>query len=1281
MGEFGNVRDDRDRLVRAIRDRVLRSATADGRVNRDAVFGDEADAELRALLRTADMRTDVEARHAAGRLCGARAAHDSAHDSVDRGRIHGSMAGTLLFPVWVVDPRLVPPELAAGFARIDPATRPDPANADGPAEWAAECVASVLAAEGQQRNPPPDASEDVLALYELAARYDAMTPSREVSLAVAIGYGSLAVLATPDDDPAFTARLDGLSYAVALAGMTWPFGDLPVDRVRFGHRILKSIPSDSPDRLPALSDLGIQLLERYRQSYDPEDLHESVGIARDVLAQLPPGSPHLAHSLSTLGSALMMLRQREGSTREECDEVVDLFRRAAPDDPKGPAAAGLNLGIALVLRTQRTGRIDDLHEAIGVLTEALGVSRDPEQSASIRRVLGNARRARFTLIGGDPAELDTAITHFPDTAAASEEMTPHTAPRLLTPAMARYARYERDPEGNRTDLAEALRLLRQAVALLPPDHPERPVALNDLGQVLKSGYERTGNPEELNEAVRLQREAVALTADGHEMLGVRLVNLGMTLGLRHLLTDDSADLRDAQECSRRAAALPGMGRAHHATLLGTAGISLMTNFTRAAQSGAQFDEAVRLLREALALTPEGDPLLPRRRHNLAVALMARCTHTYRLGDAREARKLADSVIAALPANSPALPGALAVAAGSRLLSPRNLWSSAARDEAVALFRRTVETTPPSHPRRALRLANLGHALVVRASGRRRADLVKAAEVFQEGATQEHCAPSQRLDAARSWGTIRADLGDWAGALDGYTVAVDLLHSVAPRHLVRDDQEFLLGGAVGLGAAAAACAVRRGRPELAVGLLEQARGVLLSHAFDTDSDLTRLRETAPHLAARFEELRDALDTATDSRGQEFLEEDPFGDAHGPDGLDSRADMRQRLAAEWRELTGRIRAEHPELGLLRPVREWDEGELRAAAAAGPVVLVNVSPYGSDALVVTEHAIDAVPLPGLDPRTTAARRQALQDALLRIETPGASRSESLRAQGVVRDTLAWLWQTVTGPVLGHLGIPATTAGPLPRVWWSPGGALGTLPLHAATPQGGAPGALDLVVSSYTPTLRALHHARQRVARPAGTGALIVAVGDAAGLAPLPAAHREAEHLARLLPGPEMLTDATATHSAVVSALPRHAYAHFACHALGDLDRPSGSRLVLHDHTERPLTVRDLARLRLPSVRLAYLSACDTLRTSPELADEAVHIVSALQIAGFPHVVGSLWHVDDTIGAGVAQGVYEALSTGDGALDVDRTAEALHATVCALRDTYPRTPSLWACQVHAGP
>ncbi|MEU1035795.1 CHAT domain-containing protein [Streptomyces mirabilis] len=1259
------MRYDPDWFLQAVRVRLDRAGTADGRVDADVVFGPAADAELRGLLRTCDTRTDMDARHAAGWLCVARAMADPGH----RGAVHGCMAGTLLYPVWVADPALVPPQLAAGYAANDPAIHPDPANADGPHEWAALVAAFEIVAEGRQHTPPPGASESVRGLHKMAVLLATMSPSRDAQLTTAIGLAGLAVLATPEYDPWYPGRLRGATDCVTLAGATWPFGDLPdADPVRFVRGALRRIPAASPERVLVLAGLGRLLLDRYLEAYDAEDLHEAVGIARDVLAQLPPGHLHLPHGFGALGQALVLLRQVEGATPEQCDEVVDVCRRAVDGHLKGPAAAGHDLGMALVIRAHHTGRVADLDEAIAVFTEALRVAGNPGETAALRNALGNALRAR-SVATGSRADLDAALG-FTDLSMVSAEAADGPRLPLIAPAMALYNRYLRDPRANGADLDEALRQLRRAEKLMAPDHPDRPAALDDLGLVLIACFQRSGRPEELNEAVLVHRESVALTREGHGSLGLRLLNLGAALSLRHRLTEDGDDLREAEACRRRAAELPGMGPAHEAALASSTGLSLMAGFERAPDPVARLDEAVRLLRQALALTPEGAPALPRRRHNLAVALLIRIAKTTRIDEAREARELADLVIAALPQDSPDLPSALTVAANARLLSPRTLLSSAAQDEVVALYRRAVEATPSGHPTRTQRLANLGRALrgVGLRRRRRQADLVEAAERLREAALEQQCAPALRLDAARDWGDVRAELGDWAGALDGYVVAVDLLHSIAPRHLVRDDQEFLLSRTVGLGATAAACAVRCGRPGLAVGLLEQARGVILSHAFDADSDLTRLRETAPGLADRFEELREVLDTATDNLGP--LPEEPPGPA------DARADVRQRLAAEWRDLTARIRAEHPELGLLRPVRDWDEGELRATAAAGPVVLVNVSPYGSHALVVTEHAIDAVPLPDLDPKTTATRRRTFQDALARIDAPETSRKQSQRAQQDVRETLAWLWRAVTGPVLDRLPGAA-------RVWWSPGGLLGTLPLHAAAPADtdAAPGALDRVVSSYTPTLRALHHARRRAARAAGGGTLVVSVAEAAGQAALPGARSEADHLARLLPGAELLADAAATHSAVVSALHRHAYAHFACHALGDLERASGSRLVLHDHTERPLTVRELARLRLPSVRLAYLSSCDTLLTSPELADEAVHIVSAFQMAGFPHVVGSLWHVDDMIGREVALGVYDALDRGDGTLDVARTAEALHSAVRTLRDTYPETPSLWACQVHAGP
>ncbi|WP_266709997.1 CHAT domain-containing protein [Streptomyces sp. NBC_00102] len=1248
--------------------RVDRSVTPDGRVDAEVVSGPDADAELRGLLRTCDTRTDMAARLAAGRLCAARALAAPG----EHGVVHGCMAGTLLYPVWVSDPDLVPPELAARYASNDPTTHPDPTDADGPDEWAVSAAALKIAAEGRQHHPPPDALPDVRRLHELAVLLTANPAPPEIRNATAIGLGSLAVLATPEYDPAFAGRLRGVTDAVAVAGATWPFGDLADgDPVRFVRGSLEGIPADSPERLLVLDGLGRRLLDRYTESYDLEDLHESAGIAREVLAQLPPGSPRLSSCLGALGKALLLMYQVAGATSEECDEVVALCRRAVDARPEQPGRAGYDLGMALVLRAQHVGRTEDLDEAIAVFTGALEAAGSPELVAVLRNSLSNALRAR-SVATGSRADLVAALG-LVDQPLDSPEGPDGPQLPLLAPAMALFNRYMRDPRANKADLEEALRRLRRAESLMPPAHPDRPTALDDLGLVLMASYQHSGDPAQLNEAVTAHRESVALTREGHGSLGPRLLNLSVALSLRHQLTEDGADLREFQECRRRAAELPDGGPANRASALSSLGMGLASGLERLPGPAARLDEAVRLLRQALALTPEDDPMLPRRRLNLAVALLHRIARGRRrdeVAEAREARRLADTAVATLPPGSPHLAGALTVAADARLLSPFALVSSSARAEVVALFRRALDATAADHPTRTQRLMNLGNALCFTGLRRRpgKEALAEAAEHFRQAALEQQCPPAQRLAAAQAWGEARAEAGDWAGALDGHVVAVDLLHSVAPRHLVRADQEFQLSRRVGLGAAAAACAVRCGQPGLAVGLLEQARGVILSHTFDADSDLTRLREAEPDLADRFEELRAALDTATGSDG--FLSEEPSG----PTGTGTGADERQRLAAAWHDLTATIRTEHPGLELLRPVRDWDESELRATAAAGPVVLVNVSPYGSDALIVTERAIEAVPLPDLDPRTTAKRRKAFESALLRIEAPETSRKQSRKAQQDVRDTLAWLWRAVTGPVLERL--PGTA-----RVWWSPGGLLGTLPLHAAAPADASPGALDRVVSSYTPTLRALHHARLRAARPAGTGTLVVSVARAAGQAPLPGARREAEHLTRLIPRATLLADGSATHSAVVSALHGHAYAHFACHALGGPKRASDSRLVLHDHDEHPLTVRDLARLRLPTVRLAYLSACATLQTSPELADEAVHIVSAFQIAGFPHVVGSLWHVDDAIGADVALSVYSSLNRGDGTLDVARTAEALHRAVHTLRDTYPRTPSLWACQVHAGP
>ncbi|WP_329077031.1 CHAT domain-containing protein [Streptomyces niveus] len=1281
----------RERLLAAVADRVTRvNQHGDGTL----LFGAGADAELGALLRGCDLRTDMEARYVAGWLFWFRCVSLGE----GKGAEEGSSAGMLLYPVWARDRNAVPAELATLWAAQPPESWPDPANADGPEEWSLVCLAATAAGQGRQL---PGAPPEMAKAFELAgARSD-------VTRAQAIGAGRLAVLATDDDDPERAVRVGWLSEAVAAAAGAW--GDdelreessrLADEALRLQRRALRRTPAGHPERMPRLSDHGLSLVRRYEHTSDPqnsEDLEEGIGIARDVVAQTAGDHPDLPRYRSILARALSLRLDRSGGAVAEFDEVVELYRQAAPGDPNGTGAGLANLGGALLKRYEVTGGLPDLEEAITVLSRSRRETwADPGERSRADQQLGLALRTRHGRVG-DVRDLEEARRLLGGDPPGDTGETPGRAlQRLVNSALELRGRYERSL-GDPGDLRTATAKLREALAMVPAGHASRPGVLNNLGAALVSSYQQSSELGELTEAVDVLRESVRETPDGHNQLDGRLINLSGALMLRFDRLQDSADLAESLDCRRRAAALPGTSPVKRAAILSATGGALMRTADRT-DDPVTADQAVEHIRASLELTGATDPLLPQRQLALAITLLRRFGIRPRRHDLREARTLADAVLAALPAGSPRRGNALMVAAATRGAS------SNTRDQMVQLLREAVDVTPPDHPNLTMRLSSLGAALAERyARTGAEDDLKQSAGVFREAALEPQCPPSERLEAAWKWARAGMDLGRPDLALKAYVVAVDLMPALSPRHLLREDQELRLAETTGLGAEAAACAVRCGEPGLAVRLLDQARGVLLAQAFDANSDLTELARKAPELAARLVRLRDGLDESTSALEPGEAEEPEEPAESG----DPASDRRQRLTAQWDELTARIRAQYPELRLFRSVRDWDETELYATAAHGPVVLVHVpradsgggtgAPAGG-ALVVTGRSVEAVPLPRLTAPEVTARTERFHAALARLNAPGTGHEEALRAQGEVRSTLDWLWSAVTGPVLDRLGLGVPQEGqPLPRVWWSPGGLLGTLPLHAAAPDGTEPGALDRVVSSYAPTLRTLHHARTRAparipsrayARPAAGGAgarrddsvLIVAVPEAAGHPALHGAREEAEWLAERLPYATVLADDAATRTTVEARLRDHAHAHFACHAVSDPLRPSAGRLVLHGPPDASPTIRDLARLRLPGARLAYLSACDTMRISAELADESVHIASAFQMAGFPHVVGSLWQVDDTVGTRIARRVYEQLDTG-AALSTEATARALHRAVIEVRADYPRTPSLWACQIHAGP
>src|SRR6202035_3324414 len=129
--------------------------------------------------------------------------------------------------------------------------------------------------------------------------------------------------------------------------------------------------------------------------------------------------------------------------------------------------------------------------------------------------------------------------------------------------------------------------------------------------------------------------------------------------------------------------------------------------------------------------------------------------------------------------------------------------------------------------------------------------------------------------------------------------------------------------------------------------------------------------------------------------------------------------------------------------------------------------------------------------------------------------------------------------------------------------------------------------------------------------------------GLPDLPGTVAEATNLHAHHPGTPPLTDHQATTDHVLAALQEATWAHVACHAHADLAAPSQGGLHLHDGT---LPIPDISRLHLTRAELAYLSACSTAARGPQHADESIHLAAAFHLAGFRHVIASLWPLADT-------------------------------------------------------
>ncbi|RFN55304.1 30s ribosomal protein s17p-like protein [Fusarium flagelliforme] len=495
------------------------------------------------------------------------------------------------------------------------------------------------------------------------------------------------------------------------------------------------------------------------------------------------------------------------------------------------------------------------------------------------------------------------------------------------------------------------------------------------------------------------------------------------------------------------------------------------------------------------------------------------------------------------------------------------------EEAIAVSRQAVELTPKDHPALAGRLKNMGTLLEHKYHSTKTKDQEELRECIKYHVAAVHAEQSptlRRIRAADDVLSYCADVPDWDLAYEVSTIAVTLFPKLIFRSHQHSDKLHMLAQVSGLASEAAAVALNAGKDLGAVlTILEEGRSSLSVYGRDE----SRPRE----LASSASTYTDALDD--------------------PDETWQAESRRQKEAVEkLDELLSKIRKEPGFEDYLLPPSEAD---MKAAAEKGPIVLINMSRFRCDAIVIDTDCLRLLPLPKL---TLPDIEGAYQMQQIEPSTPFqkvdyVSNSNFDVWDAVVSsnewDVLGRLWETIAEPVLnlmGYKGVPED--GIWPHAWWIPTGSLSRFAIHVAGDHypGTHETVLDRTVFSYNSSVKSIIQGRRReAALRESQYVLLVAMGSTRGYrADLPFAPKEifmVSDVCRSMSLNPLQPDQKKQD--IIPYLRDCTIFHFAGHGQSDNQNPLNSKLLLNDWDSDPFTVTSLfnTKLQYKSEQVFYL------------------------------------------------------------------------------------------------
>ncbi|KAI5842912.1 CHAT domain-containing protein [Morchella snyderi] len=802
--------------------------------------------------------------------------------------------------------------------------------------------------------------------------------------------------------------------------------------------------------------------------------------------------------------------------------------------------------------------------------------------------------------------------------------------------------------GDIEDLREAAVCWEELMETMPQDHPEWSRLVLNVVNFLRVVYKESKDVRDFRKMVEFSKRRVEMTPRLHPGREVALVELC------HLLIDDYMQIGDlkavgeAIKYAREVLELMPPGHPNRAGALRDLG-SYLTREYEDTGDLETLDQAIHYNEEAVALN---DPTVNRANHLSMISLSLGLRYE-RKGDLDDLRRAI-------------------------------LYAKEGITEALS-------AVPKDHTDRASFLVNLG---VTRAEALGGPD-EDSVQLFIEAWECYHSAPLARINGARYAAGILAQAGKWEESSQILEDAIRMLPKVSTRSLEGQDKQQLLLKISGLPTTAACVALQAGRSAYhALGLLELSRGIIIGSTIDYRGDISDLKGRHPEKFQKLEELRIEIDT-------------PLPDSYESHTAGSRSFQTEEayLQARSRAFKRREEALQEMEEILKEIRKLpgcerfqlvpSEEELKSWAKDGPVVTFVSSSYRSDAIILTSSSITALPLPDLN-------YGDMKDRLDR--SPAAEMREYAESNQKMREMLLWLWNVAVKPVLQHLEIVDehgnSRVDKLPHVWWIGTGRLNMAPFHAAGDhaRGSTENALSHVISSYTPTIKALSYARGKklgIFSKAGPRLLLVSMTKTPGGAALPDAAKEVEGIMDITKG---LVCKHLEHPSAEDVLQQFGafeVMHFACHGVSNAYDPSESHLMLQRDSSSTaadrLTVAAVSRKKARAAQIAYLSACSTANNAAaQLADEIIHIASGFQLAGFNHVLATMWAAESVVCTEVAVAFYRVLFGGRGGGEEEEEEEeegghlkvsrAMREAVLEARERDPLLPRKWAPFVHLG-